>query len=205
MPYCPHCLTDYRPGVAACADCGAALVEQLADDPAGEALEAICQAEGGREAAEIRALLERSGIRTLLDRDLVKVSRGDAERALDLIKGFFAAGDDADLVPVYEAPDRFLATTIESLLQHEGISATVQSRQMPMYDGLAMMQHPVWGRVLVLAPDAGRARAIVRTFLDATAALDQPDQPPPACPSCGTDLRPGARYCDRCGAQLAGQ
>src|SRR5690349_9202916 len=29
MPFCPVCRLEYRPGFAACADCGAALVEEL--------------------------------------------------------------------------------------------------------------------------------------------------------------------------------
>ncbi|MDI6738785.1 MAG: DUF2007 domain-containing protein [Candidatus Edwardsbacteria bacterium] len=86
---------------------------------------------------------------------------------------------DGDLAAVYEAPDQFMAATVESLLRHEGISAVTRSRQMPMYDGLAMMQHPVWGTVLVLERDAERAREIVEEYLRSIpTAEDDTDEEP---------------------------
>lgn len=33
MPYCPECKTEYNPGVTACADCGATLVDELPPIP----------------------------------------------------------------------------------------------------------------------------------------------------------------------------
>lgn len=33
MAWCPICKNEYRPGIKVCADCGADLVEELADDP----------------------------------------------------------------------------------------------------------------------------------------------------------------------------
>jgi hypothetical protein len=121
MPFCPHCKTEYVPGIAACADCGAVLV-------------------GHRPAP-------------------------DQPREIG-----------GDLVAVYEAPDQFLAVTVESLLLQEGISAVVRSRQMPMYDGLALMQNPMWGAVLVLERDAGRAAKMIDEYLrSAPAAEDCPD------------------------------
>lgn len=33
MPWCPNCLTEYRPGFRKCADCGAALVEKRPAPP----------------------------------------------------------------------------------------------------------------------------------------------------------------------------
>lgn len=75
---------------------------------------------------------------------------------------------DGDLVAVFEAPDQLVAATIESMLLHEGINAVIRSRQMPMYDGLALMQNPVWGTVLVLEQDAERAANMVDEYLRST-------------------------------------
>lgn len=33
MPWCPNCKTEYRAGFTVCADCGAQLVDNLADEP----------------------------------------------------------------------------------------------------------------------------------------------------------------------------
>ena len=33
MPWCPNCKTEYRDGFTTCADCGAQLVDNLADEP----------------------------------------------------------------------------------------------------------------------------------------------------------------------------
>jgi hypothetical protein len=215
--------------VKTCADCDVALVDTLPHRPAvrdlaTEPMEPICQIDDEAEGGQIMAVLANYGINAVLRHGVVQVLNGDAARALDLIQGFLEPGGEApvaedlvpttdqtdvtteDLVPVYEAPDQFLATTVESLLQHEGISATVQSRQMPMYDGLALMQNPVWGRVLVLERNAGRARDVINVFLrsvgeaDAAAAASEP-----SCPGCSVTLRRGARFCDRCGAKVSEQ
>jgi hypothetical protein len=85
-----------------------------------------------------------------------------------------------DLVAVFDAPDQFVAATVEALLLHEGISAVVRSRQMPMYDGLALMQNPVWGAVLVLEQDAGRAARMIDEYLRST---PDPDDDPDAGPA----------------------
>lgn len=218
MPFCPNCRAEYYPGIRDCADCGVPLVAALpvARDLAREDSEAICAIDSETEGRAIVADLARDGIGAMVANGEVRVLTGDVERAMPLLEQYFtaAAGPedteaggadlaDEDLVSVYEPPDQFLAAAVESLLRHEGIGATVQSRQMPMYDGLALMQHPAWGKVLVLKRDEQRARPIVEAFLGATAELDSPD-PPLVCPSCGTELRRAAADCDRCGARIAG-
>ncbi|HTY08994.1 MAG TPA: zinc-ribbon domain-containing protein [Candidatus Edwardsbacteria bacterium] len=227
MPFCPNCKTEYYPGVKVCADCDAALVDRLPPAAAGrdlatEPLQPICEIDSAAEGARIVADLRRCGIDALVQGGQVQVLRGDAARAGAVIEKYLRddgpaadSGDpaappdgvevtDEDLVAVFEAPDQFMATTVESLLQHEGIAATVQSRQMPMYDGLALMQNPVWGKVLVLARDEQRAKAVVGTFLKAAAELDGAAAAP-RCPSCGAALRPAAKFCDQCGAKAGEQ
>lgn len=218
VPFCPKCKAEYYPGVRACADCDVPLVAALpraarVRDLAREDSEAICEIDSVAEGAEIVADLERNGIGAMVANGQVRVLAGDVARALPLVEKHLVAATgqeggaeegrpaatDEDLVAVYEAPDQFLATTIESLLQHEGISAATQSRQMPMYDGLALMQHPSWGKVLVLKRDEARARAVVAAFLNAD--LGAEDQLP-VCPSCGMELRRSARFCDRCGVRV---
>ncbi len=92
---------------------------------------------------------------------------------------------DEDLVPVYEAYDQLSAVTAASLLESEGIESVTQSRQMPMYDGVALMQNPVWGTVMVLARDADRARGIIEGFMAATPESE------PAAPGAGDGVDAG--------------
>jgi hypothetical protein len=66
---------------------------------------------------------------------------------------------------VYKAPDEFAALTIQSALEAEGITSEIRSFQMPMYDGIAMMQKPFWGEILVLEKDFDRGKRIVADFL----------------------------------------
>ena len=69
MPYCPKCLSEYRPGVTRCSDCGAKLVEP---DPAppgdwasGPDVVRLCEAQVG-EADIIRAALAEAGIQSMV-------------------------------------------------------------------------------------------------------------------------------------------
>jgi hypothetical protein len=72
--------------------------------------------------------------------------------------------DDSELVSVFQAPDQFMAITVKSLLTDNGIGADIRSRQMPMYDGMAMMHNPVWGHVVVLDRDEERARLLIEAY-----------------------------------------
>ena len=70
-----------------------------------------------------------------------------------------------ELVSIYEPPDQMAALSVAALLEEHGIRASAKSEQIAMYDGLAMMLRPKWGKVLVLRSDAGRAREIVDEYL----------------------------------------
>ena len=66
---------------------------------------------------------------------------------------------------VYKAPDEFMANTVKSLLDNEGIDAVIRSHQIAMYDSIAMMMKPEWGQVLVRSEDLEEAKALVEGFL----------------------------------------
>jgi len=76
---------------------------------------------------------------------------------------------DFELKVVYKAPSEFMANTIKSLLENEGIDAVIRSHQIAMYDSIAMMMKPEWGEVLVRGQDFEEADEIVRDFLSVSA------------------------------------
>lgn len=84
-------------------------------------------------------------------------------------------GRDEELVSVYEPPDQMAALAAAALLEEHGIDAVAKSEQIAMYDGLAMMMRPRWGKVLVLGKDRQRAREILEDFLkqDQNALTDE--------------------------------
>jgi hypothetical protein len=70
------------------------------------------------------------------------------------------------LVTVYQPPDQMAAMAAAARLEEQGIDAVVKSEQIAMYDGLAMMMRPKWGKVLVLGKDRHRAREILEDLLE---------------------------------------
>lgn len=74
-----------------------------------------------------------------------------------------------ELVPVFEPTDQMAAMAAVALLEEHGIQAVAKSEQIAMYDGLAMMMRPKWGKVLVLGNDEQRAREILDDFLEGAA------------------------------------
>ncbi len=72
---------------------------------------------------------------------------------------------DQELVPVLEPSDQMEAMAAVALLEEHGIEASAKSEQIAMYDGLAMMMRPKWGKVLVLGRHRQRAREILADFL----------------------------------------
>jgi hypothetical protein len=66
---------------------------------------------------------------------------------------------------VYKAPNEFMANTIKSLLENEGIDAVIRSHQIAMYDSIAMMMKPEWGHVLVRGENFEEASGLVEGFL----------------------------------------
>lgn len=59
MPWCPDCRTEYDPGNAVCADCGADLVDEM---PAGNEPAVVYEADSLAEAQVVEATLESEGI-----------------------------------------------------------------------------------------------------------------------------------------------
>lgn len=72
---------------------------------------------------------------------------------------------DQELVPVLEPFDQMEALAAVALLEERGIDAVAKSEQIAMYDGLAMMMRPKWGKVLVLARDREKASEILDEYL----------------------------------------
>lgn len=66
---------------------------------------------------------------------------------------------------VYKAPDEFMAITIRSLLENEGMKVFVKSYQIAMYDNIAQMMRPWWGEIFVPDKDWGQAKSIVEDYL----------------------------------------
>ncbi|MDM7992086.1 MAG: hypothetical protein QUS11_02110 [Candidatus Fermentibacter sp.] len=75
-----------------------------------------------------------------------------------------------DLVRVHTASNEIEALSVQAMLAAEGIESALQSRQIPMYDGIARVFNPAWGYVLVRDGDLGRAEVLVRSFLESLEA-----------------------------------
>jgi hypothetical protein len=118
--YCPLCRTEYRPGfVAACADCGVALVHELPPEPEGFPAQptpalgphpvAVWVTYNGLEAEMIRGVLEGAGLAAMVWRSGVEgrygspgglrvmVRREDADLAKELIAAPPEPGEEADV------------------------------------------------------------------------------------------------------------
>jgi hypothetical protein len=83
---------------------------------------------------------------------------------------------DSRMVAVFEAPDQISALAVSALLNDHQIDSVVRSDQIPMYDGVAMMLFPRWGRVLVLEDREAQARELVGQFLAGTVLPGESDQ-----------------------------
>ena len=66
---------------------------------------------------------------------------------------------------VYKAPDEFMAITIRSLLENEGINVFVKSYQISMFDGIAQMMKPYWGELFVPDEDYEHSVDIIKGYL----------------------------------------
>jgi hypothetical protein len=71
-----------------------------------------------------------------------------------------------NLVRAHTASNEIEALAIEAMLEAEGIDTAVQSRQIPMYDGIAQVFNPAWGYILVRESDLAKAKILIETFLD---------------------------------------
>jgi len=83
---------------------------------------------------------------------------------------------DEELVSVLEPPDQMTALAALARLEEHGIRAVAKSEQIVMYDGLAMMMRPKWGKVLVLERDRNRARDILEEFYAAESGYEQDEE-----------------------------
>ena len=111
MPFCPSCLSEYRPGFSHCTDCDVELVESLPEakpvagiNTAVELVE-LATFPDHPEAEMIRELLEENGIVTVLMSDagagispwsspsMLLISRDEVERARAFYQEYFA-GDE---------------------------------------------------------------------------------------------------------------
>jgi len=68
------------------------------------------------------------------------------------------------LISVYKAHDEFEAISLRELLLKEGIEAVIQSRQIPMYDGVMTLAIGYWGDLLVKEEDLKEAKDIIDGF-----------------------------------------
>jgi hypothetical protein len=95
MPFCPKCKSEYRPGVARCRDCGAALVEALPPEPwqptPETELAVLCRGVEPGEAEVMREVLAQAGIacsvRTFgpITGDLARVADGVTHDACTIL------------------------------------------------------------------------------------------------------------------------
>jgi len=69
------------------------------------------------------------------------------------------------LVNVYDAPNEFMALTIESLLKQNHIKVILKSYQIPLYDSIGTLMKGKWGEVLVEDKDEKKARELIKGFL----------------------------------------
>lgn len=84
---------------------------------------------------------------------------------------------NADMVPVFDAPDQISALAVSSFLNDNGIRSLVRSEQIPMYDGVAMMLFPRWGQVMVLENQQAKADILIKEFL-AGQVVEEEGTPP---------------------------
>lgn len=97
MPYCPSCRNEFIEGTGECPDCGAALVEALPEEPSigsdEEDLVEVWRTQGELNAQMIRALLEGSGIQSVLSGESLRLTHGLTVDGLALVRVLVRAGD----------------------------------------------------------------------------------------------------------------
>lgn len=80
MPFCAKCRTEYIADADRCDDCGEPLVDELPviDATVGDAgeLVGVWRAQGEMEAQLVRALLEGSGIESMLSGEALRLTHG---------------------------------------------------------------------------------------------------------------------------------
>ncbi|MBI4726477.1 hypothetical protein HY768_04500 [candidate division TA06 bacterium] len=74
---------------------------------------------------------------------------------------------ETELVTACDLPDRMTGLSLSALLEDHGIKNAIRSEQIAMYDGVAMMMRPRWGRLLVLEGDRARAENLINDYLSA--------------------------------------
>lgn len=67
---------------------------------------------------------------------------------------------------VYVAPDEFMALSVKSLLDEEGILSDIRRYENVWLDGLPTLMHGGWGEVLVTEDDFDDAKVLVDAFLN---------------------------------------
>ncbi|NLN75081.1 MAG: DUF2007 domain-containing protein [Armatimonadetes bacterium] len=65
---------------------------------------------------------------------------------------------------VYRAADEYTANLVSGLLNGEGITAVLESRQVPWMDGVFKTGEGYWGDVVVPAKDAQRSRELIEAY-----------------------------------------
>jgi hypothetical protein len=107
LPFCPTCLSEFRPGFDRCEECDVDLVDELPDPPTYEqppnpAFQSVYETTDMTDALSINTLLEANGIESSVDNSLsglyaiglptpaarivVTVPSQDAQQAAALIK-----------------------------------------------------------------------------------------------------------------------
>ena len=67
---------------------------------------------------------------------------------------------------VYVAPDEFMAISIKSLLDEEGIPNELRRYENVWLNGLPKLMHGAWGEILVFEEDFDDAKVLVDAFLN---------------------------------------
>ena len=118
MPWCPDCRVEYNPGIAACADCGANLVEALPEIRIGPPPEVVFTASIAAEAKVVEATLESAGIRAFVQPSTV------------VLPGESIADDDSPDLDVLVPADRLAdaqAVLREQLVDEEELGRMADS------------------------------------------------------------------------------
>ncbi len=72
--------------------------------------------------------------------------------------------EDKNLITVFRAPDEYVANIIRAILEGENIPVALESKQVPMYDGVMKMSEGYWGDVVVPAQFADRSRELIEAY-----------------------------------------
>lgn len=70
-------------------------------------------------------------------------------------------GQGENLVVVFRAPDEVTANIVKGILEGENIPVVLESRMVPMYDGVFKTSIGYWGDVVVPRQYADRSREII--------------------------------------------